>query len=54
MALKYTDAGKKLHLVHLSSDCRMLLKNAKDLVEVNVIEDPHYGVLIDYATRVEK
>jgi len=50
MALKYTEAGKKLHLVHLSQDCTLLLKNAKDMVEVNMIEDPHYGVLVDYAT----
>lgn len=54
MALKYTEAGKKLHLVHLSADCAMLLKNAKDMVEVNVIEDPHYGILVDYADVLEK
>ena len=50
MAIKYTEAGKKLHLVHLSSDCALLLKNAQDMVEVNLIEDPHYGVLVDYPT----
>ena len=50
MAVKYTEAGKKLHLVHLSSDCALLLKNAQDMVEVNLIEDPHYGVLVDYPT----
>lgn len=54
MALKYTEAGKKLHLVHLSADCALLLKNAKDMVEVNVIEDPHYGILVDYADVLEK
>ncbi len=54
MALKYTEAGKKLHLVHLSQDCALLLKNAKDMVEINVIEDPHYGILVDYATVLEK
>ncbi len=53
MAIKYQDAGKKLHLVHLSRDCILLLKNAKDMVEVNLIEDPHYGVLVDYATVME-
>lgn len=53
MALKYQDAGKKLHLVHLSRDCILLLNNAKDMVEVNLIEDPHYGVLVDYATVME-
>ncbi|CAG0891585.1 unnamed protein product [Cyprideis torosa] len=54
MAVKYQEAGKKLHLVHLSADCALLLKNAKDLVEVNLIEDPHYGVLVDYASVMNK
>lgn len=54
MALKYKEAGKTLHLVHLSQDCTLLLKNAKDLVEINHIEDPHYGVLVDYADVIEK
>jgi SulP family sulfate permease len=54
MALKYIEAGKKLHLVHLSADCRLLLKNAQDMVEINVIEDPHYGVLVDYASVLQK
>lgn len=52
MAMKYKDAGKKLHLVHLSPDCQLLLKNAKDMVEVNMIEDPHYGIVVDYAFTV--
>jgi len=54
MAIKYQEAGKTLHLVHLSRDCALLLKNAKDMVEVNLIEDPHYGVLVDYATEMER
>ncbi|MEM9468547.1 MAG: SulP family inorganic anion transporter [Pseudomonadota bacterium] len=54
MAVKYKEAGKKLHLVHLSPDCSMLLKQAKDLVEVNLIEDPQYGVLVDYASVIGK
>ncbi len=44
LALKYINAGKKLHLKHLSPDCRELLTNAKDLVVVNVMEDPNYHV----------
>jgi SulP family sulfate permease len=48
LATKYTDAGKRLHLVHLSEDCTLLLKNAKDVVEVNSIEDPKYRVFADY------
>lgn len=54
MAVKYKEAGKKLHLVHLSQDCTLLLKNARDLVEVDLIEDPHYGVLVDYASYIKQ
>lgn len=49
VAMKYKEAGKELHLVHLSSDCTMLLKKAKDMVTINRIEDPHYGVLVNYS-----
>lgn len=45
LADKYIQAGKKLHLKHLSPDCYELLKNAQDLVEVNLVEDPHYHVV---------
>ncbi len=41
---KYQEAGKKLVLQHLSPECQVLLESAKDLVEVNVSEDPHYHV----------
>ena len=51
LAEKYKEAGKKLHLVHLSPDCRLLLNKAKDIVEINMIEDPHYGLLVDYTKR---
>ncbi|QHL88533.1 STAS domain-containing protein [Nibribacter ruber] len=44
---RYQKAGKKLHLRHLSPDCLVLLKNAKDVIEVNIVEDPHYGVVTD-------
>lgn len=44
---KYQAAGKKLHLRHLSEDCRRLLANAESFVEVNIMEDPHYAVLSD-------
>ena len=54
IAMKYKEAGKKLHLVHLSPDCVLLLKKAKDMVEVNMIEDPHYGVLVDYTVVIKE
>lgn len=53
LAVKYKEAGKTLHLVHLSQDCKMLLKNAQDIVEVNMIEDPHYGIVTDYHEEVK-
>jgi SulP family sulfate permease len=47
LAEKYIQAGKSLHLRHLSPECRELLKKAGDLVEVNVMEDPRYHVADD-------
>ncbi len=47
LADRYIKAGKTLHLKHLSEECRQLLTNAGDLIEVNVIEDPHYHVADD-------
>jgi SulP family sulfate permease len=47
LASRYKRVGKTLHLQHLSSECRLLLKTAKNLVEVNVLEDPDYHVADD-------
>ncbi|QDT05838.1 C4-dicarboxylic acid transporter DauA [Rubripirellula lacrimiformis] len=47
LAEKYEAAGKRLHLTHLSKECRDLLDKAGDLVEVNVSEDPHYHIASD-------
>jgi SulP family sulfate permease len=44
---RYHQAGKKLHLKHLSEDCRLLLKNAADIIDVNILEDPAYHVAIE-------
>lgn len=44
---RYHKAGKKLHLKHLSPDCRRLLKNADEVIDVNIIEDPSYLVATD-------
>ncbi len=46
LADRYERAGKRLHLKHLSPECRLLLKKAGNLVEVNVIEDPRYSVAV--------
>ena len=47
LADRYLNANKKLHLRHLSTECRLLLKKAGNMVEVNVIEDPSYHVASD-------
>lgn len=44
---RYLQAGKKLHLKHLSSDCIALLQNADKVIDVNVLEDPTYRVVVN-------
>lgn len=47
LAEKYEQAGKRLHLTHLSAECRRLLDRAGQFVEVNLSEDPQYHVATD-------
>jgi sulfate permease, SulP family len=47
LAEKYLGSGKRLHLTHLSRECRDLLNKAGDLVEINVSEDPQYHIATD-------
>ncbi|KGO81894.1 sulfate permease [Flavobacterium beibuense F44-8] len=42
---KYHEAGKTVHLRHLSEDCKRLLKNAEAVIDVNIMEDPTYKVV---------
>lgn len=44
---RYKKVGKKVHLKHLSKDCRRLLNNADEIIDVNVLEDPSYKVVVD-------
>jgi len=44
---RYQKVGKKVHLRHLSKDCRRLLSNANDIIDVNILEDPTYKVVVD-------
>jgi SulP family sulfate permease len=44
---RYLKVGKKVHLKHLSPDCRTLLKNADKIIDVNVLEDPTYHLVVD-------
>ncbi len=44
---RYQKVGKKVQLKHLSPDCKNLLRNASEIIDVNVWEDPTYKVVID-------
>ncbi len=44
---RYLKVGKTVHLKHLSPDCRTLLKNADKIIDVNVMEDPTYHLVVD-------
>lgn len=47
LAEKYEGCGKRLHLTHLSAECRTLLDKAGDLVEISVSEVPQFHVATD-------
>ncbi|MDI6723773.1 MAG: SulP family inorganic anion transporter [Methanobacterium sp.] len=44
MTEKYSKLGKIVHLKHLSEDCRLLLDNASEIIDVNLWEDPRYKI----------
>lgn len=44
---RYMKVGKKVHLRHLSPDCQKLLQNAEDIIDVNLLEDPNYKIVVD-------
>ena len=47
VASRYRDAGKSLHLRHLSAECQQVLDKAGNLVDVDVTTDPHYHIATD-------
>jgi len=47
LAERYIAAGKTLHLLHLSEECKKLFNRAGNMVEVNMLEDPKYFVADD-------
>jgi len=51
IADKYLALGKTIHLRHLSHDCQKLIKKAKKICDVNVLEDPNYFIAIDNYNR---
>ena len=44
---RYLKQGRKVHLRHLSHYCRQLIRNAESVIDVNVIEDPKYNVMMN-------
>ena len=44
---RYDKVGKKVHLRHLSPDCKKLLAKADEIIEVNILEDPTYKLVVD-------
>lgn len=44
---RYHKVGKLVHLKHLSTDCRKLLADAEAIIDVNILEDPTYKLVVD-------
>jgi len=44
---RYFETSRSLHLKHLSPDCRRLLQDAESVIDVNILEDPHYMIATD-------
>ncbi len=54
LTVKYETKNKNIHLRHLSRDCKKLIKKAEKIVDVNVLEDPHYFVAVDDFEEIVK
>jgi SulP family sulfate permease len=52
LAERYHQAGKTIHLRHLSADCTRLIKRAEQICDINILEDPDYFVAMDAYKRV--
>jgi len=44
---RYAKQGKKVHLRYLSKDCKQLLENASDIIDVNYYKESYYRVADD-------
>lgn len=44
---RYLKVDKKIHLRHLSPDCQKLLQNADKIIDINVMDDPKYKLVVD-------
>lgn len=53
VAEKYQEAGKQIHLRHLSQDCIALIERADDICDVNIVSEVDYFVAIDKHNRAK-
>jgi len=44
---KYAKQGKELHILNVSHECKILLTKAKDITEINLIEDEWRHIATD-------
>ncbi len=44
-AARYYKVGKTFQISHLNADYRQLIRNAEQVIDVSVIEDPSYKVM---------
>lgn len=51
---RYRKQGKRVHLRHLSDDCKLLLRNADAIIDVNVLEDPTYKIPVNNPKNLTK
>ena len=42
-----TQNNKKLHLLNLGPDCKLLLEKAENIVELSIQEDAHWHIADD-------
>lgn len=47
VAKKYEQLGKRVHLTHLSDECRRMISKAKDLISVSFSDEPQFHVTTD-------
>lgn len=51
---RYRKQGKTVHLRHLSDDCKLLLRNADAIIDVNVLDDPTYKIPVNNPKKLIK
>lgn len=47
LTARYHLAGKTLHLTNLSDECKLMLKNAGPVIDINITDNQHFNTLTD-------